>query len=196
MGGRPERKFFDTVRAANIPGTGGTIFNESLNLIPQGATTSERVGHKCTIVSIHMRISQFVTSSAVPGDTGDAHRIIVYLDRQCNGAAATPSNILAAAVNINAFNNIENSSRFRILLDKVSSIHTTAGGIGPGVDGTSPRYLLRTWNKKCRIPLYFSGATGQITELRSNNIGVLIVSADANANCVVAYTARVRYTDV
>lgn len=195
MGVRPERKYFDTIRAANIPGTGGTIFSPSLNLIPQGATQTERVGLKCTVVSIHLRIVQFVTSAAVASATGDAHRIILYLDTQTNGAPATPAQILTAPIDINAFNNLEFSPRFRILMDKTSPIHTTAGGLNAAVGSSSPNYLIRKYNKKCRIPLRFSGATGAITELQSNNLGVLILSAAASANCLVAYTARIRYTD-
>lgn len=194
MGVRPERKFFDTIRAANIPGTGGTIFSPSLNLIPQDATQSGRIGLKCTIVSIHLRLINFNTVAAVPAALADAHRVILYLDTQANGAPATPTQILTAPVDINAFNNLEFSGRFRIIMDKIITFGSTAGGVGPAQDGVS-NYRLRKLNKKCRIPLRFSGATGAITELQSNNLGVLVIAAAAAANCLTAYTARIRYVD-
>lgn len=195
MGRGVERKFFDTIRIPNVPGTGGTIFSPSINLLPQGADAFERIGLKATIVSIHFRFLQFCLSNNVIDATGDAHRIIVYLDRQANGAAATPAQILEAPVSISSFNNLENSNRFHILMDKTSSFGSMAGGIS-AAQATNPTFKVLKWNKRCRIPIRFGGATGALTEIQSNNIGVLIVSANAATSCNIRYTARIRFTDM
>lgn len=148
-----------------------------------------------TIVSLHIRFTYFINPTAVPAGTSDVYRVIVYLDRQCNGAAATAAQILeggAGAVDIQSFNNLENSARFRTLKDKLLTISPTANVDGGG--SSANKVSMYSLNMRCNYPVEFSGATGNIAEIRSNNIGVLILSHGAVATGNIGYRARIRYT--
>jgi hypothetical protein len=193
-----EKKFFEVRRAENTPATTGTIFDDSLNEVAQGAAENERVGRKMTITDLLIHFQLRVTTSTTASAVADSFRYIVYVDKQANGAAATPGQILeagGAGVDIRCFRLLENASRFRILYDKIHSIESNGGGVG-AADNSVPKARHFSVYKKLKLPIEFSGATGAIAEIRSNNIGVLILSTNAAANCVTGYTARIRYTDI
>ncbi len=191
-----EKKFFDTTRASFTPAIAGTIANLSLNLIPQGVTESDRVGRKCTISKIMIRgeLTQNTTSTAA--DTSSIIRVIVYLDKQTNGATAAVLDILETAVEA-SFNNLSNSKRFKILSDQRHSLASPSGS-GRGTTDTlsyGEMMIPYFWvKKKCNIPIEFSSTTGAIGEVRSNNIGVLVIQSPGAVNNF-SYTARVRFTD-
>lgn len=182
-----EAKFFET-DVSLTPTTSGVIQN-SINLIPQGVTESTRVGRKCTITKIGLRGVAEIFGDATAG--ANQWRIIVYLDKQANGAAAGVTDILESADD-KAFNNLSNSQRFVTLKDWY--FRTEAGAY----DGTdyNPYGRALKWHKKCSIPLEFSSTTGAITELRSNNIGILAIMEQASPGTVrLSLAARIRFTD-
>lgn len=189
-----EKKYFDTKKAATSAGVAGTIFDDSLNEVPQGAGESDRVGRKITVTDVLLKGLLTTGSGTVAASIADTYRIILYLDKQCNGATAAATDILEGVVDINAFRNLEEGGRFRILSDSIieGGPLTNAGGTAATVD----RYQCFHIYKSVKIPIEFNGATGAIAEIRSNNIGVLVVSAGANAGTTLSYTARIRYTDV
>lgn len=183
-----ENKFFDTTVGVATIGTGGTIFSSSLNLIPQGTTESSRIGRKCTVRSLSINGSFFLPGTVTAADGSDVFRLIIYLDKQCNGAAATVTDILETA-NIYSFNNLANSGRFRILKTKKVSMSATAG------NGTSSmeKQQFFSFTLNLNLPLEFSSTTGALTEIRSNNLGVLAISQDGK--CQMAFTTRIRFSD-
>ncbi len=189
-----ENKFFDTTRASHAPGTSGTISNLSLNLIPQGVTESTRVGRKCTINKLMIHGNCALPTTAVAGETSDLLRFIIYLDKQANGATAAVTDILESAAWA-SFNNLSNSQRFQILADKHITLNCGAGSGRGSTDTLSyAEYVMPYFFfKKCKIPVEFSATTGAITEIRSNNIGVLCITVGGEA--VTGYTARVRFSD-
>ena len=189
-----ELKFKDSNYVSGAVPVGGIIVAPSINLIAQGTGEQQRVGRKCTIESIHMRFNLNVDNfqGAIP-QGGDNIRTIVYLDSQANGAAATVTDILATA-GLNSFRNLANSLRFKILMDKTHSINYA--GIGSNAVNNANQHAVTryyTWNKKCKIPLEFSGSTGVISEIRSNNVGVLLIS-DVGVGFEIA-NFRVRFSD-
>ncbi len=187
-----ENKFFDTARASVAIGTGGTITNLSLNLIPQGVTESTRVGRKCTIKGLFIKGQLFLNEVTDGSSSADVARVIIYHDKQANGTTAAVLDILETAT-LNSFRNLSNSNRFRILHDKTMNlaIPSAAG------NGTTQEWgrVMKNFkiNKKLSMPIEFSATTGAITEIRSNNIGVLMISSAGFAT--VLYTARVRFSD-
>ncbi len=143
------------------------------------------------ITSLHIHFSMIASSSALQNNVADNYRIIIYVDKQANGAAATASDILQTPVSFEAFRNLENSQRFRVLKDK-----RIAFGSRSTIGAASARNVLSSAiNIKCRCPIEFSGATGGLIEIRSNNIGVLIVSRASAPSCTINYVSRIRYTD-
>ncbi len=192
--GTGELKFHDVAVDDAVVPTAGAIL-DSINLIPQGVTEKTRVGRKCVIRSINWRFNYSLPAQADQADigTGETIRIIMFLDKQCNGATATVLGILETA-DYQSFNNLANKGRFRTLMDRTYPLNR----INSVTDGasTSSSALLTycdTFFKKVNIPIEFDNTTGAITEIRSNNVGVLFITqagvAGFNSN------VRVRFSD-
>lgn len=184
-----ETKWFDTTLGNMSPAATGSITNASLNLIPEGTTESERIGRKCMVKSLHIKGVIGMPSSSIP--LTERLRVIVYCDKQANGATAAVTDILETTT-VDSFRNLANVTRFIVLSDKTTLFNQTAG---IGGDSTTDLYspVIKTikFNKKMNLDLEFSASTGALTELRSNNIGVLAISD--NGLATIAYTARVRF---
>ncbi len=172
-----ELKFHDVDLDDGVIAAGGTI-TPSINLIAQGVTESARIGRKCVIKKIQWRYRLCLTNST--SGTTDTVRIIMYLDKQANGATAAVTDILETA-DIHSFNNLVNSGRFRILMDRSVDVLKTSGGDASGTLNHADIHMSGTFFKNCNIPLEFAGTTGAITEIRSNNLGVLLLGKDGVA---------------
>ncbi len=176
---RGELKFHDLdILDAVIVNT-GVIIVPSCNLIAQGTTEIQRIGRKCTIKEIDWRyVLRKNSSTGLVGD--DIVRIILYLDKQANGAAPAVLDILETA-DFQSHYNLVNQSRFRFLIDSTTAVNgAAAAGDGATQDLFSRSYSKR-YRKKCNIPIEFSSTVGSITEIRSNNIGLLLISRDGTS---------------
>ncbi len=214
---RTEQKFYDIDIAgpSNEPlteagfhpsqgGAGPSTTCETIIDIPQGTGESQRIGRKITIVAIHLRLI-FVFDESEQTDmtaglhTHDTIRVMIYLDKQCNGTTANATDILVTDHYL-SFRNITNSSRFRIISDKIFDFNTSASAAGGNLDQVS---VMAHKNKtlklsyKLKIPIEYSGTTGNITEIRSNNIGILLWAANSDGRTIIANDsrARIRFTD-
>lgn len=191
-----EMKFHDVdLDDAVVAGAGG--ITATINIIAQGVTESTRVGRKCTIKAIHWRYKVNLPQQDAGGTplNGDTLRIILYLDKQCNGATAAITDILETA-NVQSFRNLANVSRFNILLDKLHNInyHNMASD-GAGLVSLSNQTYQTTFNKRCDIPIEFNNVAndGSLATIRSNNLGVLLIS---EAGVVGFFSAfRLRFSD-
>lgn len=186
-----ELKFFDTSTALTTTATAGAILLDTLCAIPQGVTESTRVGRKCVLKSISCKIhlESPITANLV---NSDLVRIIIYWDKQTNGATAAVTDILETA-DLFSFRNLSNSGRFRCLHDETYSLNPPRGA-GDGATNDSGDYReYHAFNKRCNIPLEFSGSTPSIADLRTNNIGFLVISEAALSR--VGFTSRVRFSD-
>ncbi len=188
---RGELKFFDLDLDDATIATGGTV-TDSINKIAQGITEVTRIGRKCTIRQINWRYVITLAAQTASGDTSDVVRVIMFLDKQCNGATATVANILESA-DFQSFNNLGNKNRFRTLSDKTYDLVARAGG----GDGTTEDYgediVTDSFYKKCNIPIEYNAAAGAITEIQSNNIGVLLISQTGKTG--FGSKIRLRFSD-
>ncbi len=108
--------------------------------------------------------------------SGDTVRVILYLDKQVNGATASATLILESA-NYQSFNNLSNSGRFCTLMDRTYTLnHTNLASDGAGVVSSSNIFVDDSFYKDCNIPIEFNSTSGVITEISSNNIGVLLLA--------------------
>ncbi len=174
---RGEVKFHDVDLNDAVISAVGSI-TDSIVKIASGTGESQRDGRLCTVASVGWRyrltLPEYV-NAATPSP-GDVARLIMYLDRQANGATAAVTDILESA-DYQSFNNLSNKSRFLTLCDKkIVMNYDTLSGVTGAVDGAVKVYEGNVY-KKLNIPLEFSSTAGAITELRSNNIGVLLISA-------------------
>lgn len=191
--GSMELKFHDVDLDDAVIAAGANV-TASINLIAQGVTESTRVGRKCTIKAINWRYS--VTLPSINAGTGTAEgdtvRVILYLDKQANGATAANTDVLESA-DYQSFNNLANKGRFKIMHDKTYSLNYAAlGSDGTTMDAAAVR-CDDAFYKKMSIPIEFDSTTGAITEIRSNNFGVLLCSANGVAGFASKF--RLRFSD-
>lgn len=194
-----EKKWFDTTIAATTMDSAGTILSSSINLIDEGNGVSEMAGRKVIITRIQMRATLVnVNDADTIGNLNNTskYRLIIALDRQCNGASPTVLGLLTSA-NINSFNNLSQSRRYKIMKDECGVISSE---ILYNTSTTSPTAATKKQDVyvylKCWLPIMFSeqqGANRVIGEVISNNLWVMGFSD--NSNITVAYTCRVRFQD-
>lgn len=126
-------------------------------------------------------------------------QVAVVLDREPQGASASPTDIFQSSTIPETFLYLPNSHRFRVLMRysdiiKVQSV-TTVDSATPtfAIPGSTTRQVFKT------IPLNFdtlyNGAGSTIGAINSNNIAVYMYT-DAHSNGVtILGRYRLRYTD-
>ncbi len=189
-----ELKFHDVDIDDAIIATGGVI-TATVNVIPQGVTEIQRIGRKCTVKSIMWRGALSLPALELEGSPGDSERfrLILYMDKQTNGATAAALDILEV-VGADTYRNLANVGRFDILLDQHMVLNYAT--LSHHADNSfSMAKVSRNFSfyKKCNVPLEFSGANGTIDELRSNNFGVMLVS-EGGSGAIVS-SVRLRFSD-
>lgn len=189
-GKAPELKFHDISLSDSSISSGGSILLDSWNKIAQGVTESQRVGRKIRIKKIMWRGKWDLPTTTTVSQTSDTIRVILYLDKQCNGATAAVTDVLESA-SINAFRNLANSGRFSILWDRYVTVVCPSGAGSTTTYGEQTRKFF--FSKSCDIPVEFDSTTGAITEIKSNNIGLLVVSDGGFINLVSR--VRIRFSD-
>lgn len=187
-----ELKFLDTSLAnAVVPNT-GQIKQASFVNIVAGTGESQRIGRKVTLRALSLRFVTVLEASTGPSNTDDGCRVILYHDKQCNGTAAAVTDILETASYL-SYNNLANKNRFSILADKYIDLSATSGAYNGTTNQFGAKAVTRSIHLRLNVPIEYSGTTGVIAEIRSHNIGLLLVSdknlIQFNGNC------RVRFTD-
>ncbi len=189
-----ELKFHDLDIDDAVIATGGNIAEDSVLTIAQGTTESQRIGRKVVVRQISWRMRLSLPATSTPGDTGDELRVILYLDKQANGATAAVTDILETS-DFQSFNNLANTSRFRTLMDHTFSVVSRSGSF----DGTNDQFgedtQHHTFFKKLNIPIEYDNSvtTGAISSMRSNNIGVLLLSFSGLGG--FSSKMRIRFSD-
>lgn len=185
-----ELKFHDVdLSLANIPQIG--LRNADLLTIAEGNGEEERIGRKITIKSILIRANALLPGGTNLAQASETVRFMVVQDTQANGAQAAATDVLETA-NYKAFNNLANSSRFRVMLDKQLTLRCSAGS----GNGTTDNHLQNEYNfnfyKKCSIPIEYdnTASTGAISTIRSNNI---LVFAFGRAGGIADISGKIRF---
>ncbi len=189
-----ELKFHDITLDDAIVASGAGV-RDSFNKIAQGITESERVGRKCTIKSVWWKYQCALPEFDAQGtpDNSDQVRVILYIDKQCNGATATITDLLESST-IHSFRNLANQGRFIFLMDRVHALnYKNLASDGAGVVSGARVAEEFSFYKKLNLPIEFNGATGAIDEIRSNNIGGALVSRNSDAGFLS--NLRLRFTD-
>lgn len=179
-----ELKFHDVDLDDAVIAAGGAI-TSSINLIAQGTTESTRIGRRCTLRSINWRFEVTFPAGTTTA-TSDIVRVIMYLDKQANGATAAVTDILESA-DFQSFNNLANKSRFRTLMDRTYDMEAGISGDGTTID-TGTATTSDSFFKNVALPLEFDSTAGALTEIRSNNIGVLLLSRSG----IAGFTSKIR----
>lgn len=185
-----ELKFFDTAHNFTIPLAAAVPATGQLVLIPQGVTESTRVGRECIIQSIQCNYAFQMLPAAAATCSANVVAILIQ-DTQCNGAAAAVTDVYQNNQAVTAMINLDNSKRFKTIKKFRISLNPGAGATTALNSATG----FRKFYKKCNIPIVFSSTTGAITEIRSNNL-FMIVGTDSNtATVTLLGNTRVRFSD-
>jgi hypothetical protein len=194
------------IYSGNLPNTG------QLCNVSQGTGPNQRIGRKITIKSISGQIGmqRLVDSKGLvpeqPQDgkwTSGQAFVWLVLDKQCNGTPAAVADIFTFGYTYQSIRNLQYSDRFQILA-KWSWDMTAIYAYGQADAGNNfyINDITRTVDiyKKCNIPIEYSGSTGGLTEIRSNNIFLCwgtqgYVNNEQGDNTAFIGSIRIRYSD-
>lgn len=199
-GGVIEKKAIDTTITSTAVSTTAVI--TPINLCSQGTAVNNRVGSKILVRSINIRgavladlASALTASNNAPPQTV---RMVVYVDKQPNGATITATDLLETA---SVFSPIAlaNRDRFLILKDKyfnIGAVNVPATA-NTAYYGGQPQQHVFKWFKKCRIPVTYGTNAGTIADIKTNAIGVFLYGGAASgvADAAASMYVRVRFSD-
>lgn len=169
-----ELKVLDTTFGSiTVPIAGTAIM--SPNLVAQGITKNQRVGRQFNIVHLGLKFVLTMPNQSSIATAADAFRLIVYLDKQANGALAAVTDVLTTA-SLFSFYNIDNIDRFEIIDDSTFSFSSPSFDSTPVTGGACPVYKHVIRDYDLSIPIEYSGTTGVIGGLKSNNLGFFWLS--------------------
>ncbi len=189
-----ELKWLDQNKSFGTVSATGAV-EDSINHLVQSDGQSERIGRSAIVHSINWRYNLKLPRQDDVGNAkeGDIVRIILFLDKQCNGAAAGVTDILETAV-FKSFNNLANKDRFHIVYDQTHVLNylAIASDATAGSVAQAPVLMYTSTYKSVNTQVEFTGTTGAITEITSNNYGFLIISRSGIASMESAI--RIRFT--
>lgn len=174
----PEKKNIDTnnTLVGGATSTWSQVF--LINPIPQGASSNQRIGRRCTLTSMLIRWN-------LSGASAGLARLLVIYDHAPNGALPLITDILT----LNLFNapmNLINNDRFMVLHDEIA--------ISP--NAAAANTMAGKWNYK-RQPLqnqWTNAATGTIADITTG--AVYFIACAPGVIVGVDFVARVRFTDL
>lgn len=197
--GMQELKFFDTTFQVNPVSTSWlNTVGVGLNMVRQGSDANQRIGRCIYIKSLFAKgiveVSGIQSSTAETG-AGNIFRIAIVLDTQCNGSAPVAGDIwqTGSGEPINDFRNLEKSSRFRILYDKLKIVNQDIGGTGTTDAITANRVMPFKISKKMNLKVEFDDSTGAIGDLTTNNLYLWVARLGGGAAALMKCKVRIRY---
>ncbi len=191
-----EVKFKDTTVTEGLINETGTLQTGPVT-IAEGTDDDQRVGRKIVVTKLQWRYTLTILQTTDGQKSNDVIRVMVLLDKQCNGANPTISGAsgIVVADTFDAYMQLANSGRFTVLMNRWHNMNCTAA-VG---DGTTNEYGQNSkffqWHKEVNIPIEYdtSVTTGAIASIRSNVIQLVLWSENGACNMVSKF--RVRYTD-
>ncbi len=176
-----ERNFLDRQLTNSAVSTTGQLF--SVILMAQGDTSNLRQGDQVKLVHIRYDATYKIHASATQSNL----RIIIFVDKQANGALPTVANLLTdvtASDGIVSGYNPDNKYRFRVLYDKVVQL-----------DQAGKQSGRRSFRKKLNLRIRYGTNAGDITDLNSTNLLFLILSDEATNTPTTTQFIRTLFVD-
>jgi len=207
-----ELKFKDNeVALMNLANTWGMEDPVALNTISgvsQGDGENQRDGRVYNIHGLNFQgqLRQPALSALGVAASDVIVRIIIALDKQTNTAqmAATDlmePGVLSTDLNSLTFRKLENTQRFRVLMDKRIRLNVADGQTAIH-DGVATRFAHGEYIKnfafyhKFATPIRVntSGTTDSVGSINDNSIHVMAVSTEGANFTQLAYVSRLRFT--
>ncbi len=193
--GNGETKFFDTTLSGIFGTINATMLSANLNIIVQGNTESNRIGRKVILKRVDCKGALTLPSTTASANTSDMCRLLLVCDKQTNGSAFVGTDLWDTDA-WSSFNNLANSSRFRILKSKIYTFNASAGLGIEAAQRYGERVVQFKIGANLNLTLEFdnSATTGAVSTQRSNSLWLVSQSLTANINMGQA-TSRVRFSD-
>jgi len=210
-----EQKYRDNLLWSGISIASGGLAYDSLNKMAPGSSANSRNGYRIMVQSIEI-LGLVAINTAINADyllmsNNDTIAIDLVLDTQCNGSTVTAADIFQTSSPVD-FQLLTNENRFQILATKIIdlfhpvSAYVTHSGTFADGDGTilhSTNYLIgKMWRSfrifvEMDIPIAFqSGGPGDnVTNVKSNNLVVIVRSMFNNVSYIPTMRSRIRYYD-
>lgn len=197
------------VTSGGIPSLAYAEDNETLCRISQGTGPTQRVGHKCTLLSVYCR-GEVLFPGAAGIDLGagtyvrNQHVFLaLVLDKQANGARPDASEIYTESLggtfgSAGPLRNMANSARFRVL--KQWDYYRNMEGLAQNAATCDLPEIRKKWewSMKLNLPLTYlpSSTTGYMADLTDNALHLVAYYEDngIQASPHIAYSMRFRFT--
>lgn len=207
------------VKSCDVAGTAISISTaiglQLLNGVAEGVGVFQRIGRKMQMKSVHIRgvITPTGTNAAAVAIT--MARVIVFYDRQTNGAAPVLGDLLQgidyqAATFSTVFSgiNMNNRDRFVVLMDDqillppcgingASAASTVLNGVDPNSEQTQGSININRYIKLKGADVIFSGTSGTVAGIASGSLYIATISNDPGGTPAYQLNvgARLRYYD-
>lgn len=178
---RPEYKVSTDGLSQAVSST--AVIDEAISLIQQGNLKVNRDGNQIRVTEIHLKVKMTQHAST----TSNFLRVMIVLDKQCNGIKFGLSDLLddTQGIPITQYRELDQTDRFHVFCDKMMTT-TNDGG-----DNAWFEYH----NMKVNFVMKYDASTGAITDLTSNCLFLLFVSDQTTNTPTVVSNFRIRYVD-
>jgi len=185
----------------------GSFAPQLLNGIVQGSAQQQRIGNKIAMKSVRIRgqIINLATNVQTYG------RIIIYYDRQTNGANCAASDLLQTTTSVPANTtsvyselNLNNVERFIILRDyciSLPSVTNTAGvltnlGFDPGQNPSGGSiFEVDMFIKLKGLQTLYKGATAVVGDVSTGGLFMVLLNHQGVVAWTFRHVTRLRYDD-
>lgn len=177
-----EPHLFDMGATTFAGDTTGTV--QLLNGVAQGTDYGNRVGRRVTMTSAFIR-GTLKANSTTP--TAGQSRIILVVDRECNGVAPTIGDVLSTVTTTGNLD-LDNTERFLILMDQTLAVKPNFA--------TQVEYIPFKFYKKMRITTKYIGTGATVASIGENGLFLMTLgdfTAGTNTAPEFILTARVRF---
>lgn len=195
----PELKNVDVTSSISIPSATGTFGTPVLlNGIDNGAGNSQRVGRKVALKSLLLRWVFALPSATLANGQLGPIRMLIFYDKNPDGLIPGITDVLDTS-SIIGLNNLGNSDRFIILMDKV--VDQTTLGFRPDFAG-SFSFAGKEFIKfpGTGLEMQFIGTGPTIASIGCGAIYYSFVTTAGTINAGnfsrIDFQSRIRYTDV
>jgi len=194
---KEELKYADYAHTAVISASAGNFF--LLNGVNQGTGDHEMIGEAHTSTSIQLR-GHLQADSAIAGPLRSSQvvRVMVFYDRQPNGAAPTYAdlfnNVFATGLELYAPYNEDNSMRFKFVYDKIKVINPQWADAA-GTTQQNNIVTLKFKRKLGRKVNYSDGNPGDITGINSNALWLYVLGLSNTDPPSIFATTRYIFKD-
>lgn len=198
-----ELKFNGHERSVTVPSTFTNAVldptaQEHLCGISQGTTERSRIGRVCVIKSVHIKGHVTWPSSSTVQAQQAYCRFWLVQDTQTNGAQLSADQVLQATglanLNVDAFQNLQYSDRFKVVKQIVVQRPTAANTSWDGSAHVSAQAIAPiVIYHKCNVKVEFSNITDGVSDITNNSFHLIGISNNMSPLPTITYRCRVRF---